>query len=145
MSNFQQIISGQFISAASGTYTFDVDTKGFQGIPINITISSTFSATATSSGLLAYLYDGPGNAAPPASYTGGVPIVPGGFSGVGSPSYGTTPVTYVLTAPSLSGGAQTTTTSIEILCYLVPRWVRITLLNLDPLNNCTINVVGDLP
>lgn len=142
MSNFQQLISGITILAASGTFTFDIDTYNFKGTPVNISIASTYQATASSSGLVAYVYSGPGN---PDNdhYTGGIPIVIGGTS---KATYDTTAQTYYFTPPTLnSGGPQTVINSIEILCFMVPRWVRIVLLNVDPLNPPTINVVGDIP
>jgi hypothetical protein len=134
MSNFQIIVPVSTL-AASGSYTFDVDTFNFQNSPVTIGVSATY-ASLLASGLVVNCYAGCGNSDPTANGT--LPIVIGGSN---VPIYETGATTYQLS----SGSSLTNTDFIEVLCYMVPRWVRFVISNPDPANPATIKVVGDIP
>lgn len=138
MSNYQSIIQNQLLRAASGTFTFDIDTCNYNGTPITVSFTCHYPSTGTA-GVMMQITDACGNTV--ANEVGGMPFVLGGAVG---PTYESVPDVYYLTTPA-SVGLTTVTDSVEIICYILPRWIRITLTNLDPTLDITFNVIGDIP
>jgi len=140
-SNFQSVVTNLMIGAASASYTLDVDTYNFHNEPFVMLIESSYANTGVISGIQVTIYDGVGPGDNENASTG-IPVVKGGSS---LPSYTTKGITYVLTTPNFSSGAQTVSSSLEFLCVFMSRWARLVFTNVDPVNTATVNIVAQIP
>ena len=131
--NFYNI--GSMLLGPSATGTLQIDTREFN--ELQVVAEQLFSATASATGLTCYITDGVG--APDVTNTI--------FFINTSPSptihYDSAWTVQTMNAPVVSSGAQTVDTRVNLDLTSKGEWIKMTFINKDSTNTCTLSLYAD--
>ncbi len=139
--NFAVITSNMLLSA-SATARLDIDTytvdSGASREDLHLLIEVTYNATASTTGVILSVFDGPGNPDPAA--TGPIPCIIGSTYPI-YPTVGTV-ATLNTTAPS-QASVQTVRTKYNYSLSQNARWAGLRFINTDASNTAKITIYAD--